>query len=343
MKKLADTKLAGFVRRQLVSNPAITDDEILTSWKQVSPTTRSTLKGVRRERTLFQKVLNYSQKDGLIRFYSSQCKSLLIQFNNIEDLLGPAGSDWTWTGEHCEVLLREAIRRTLPSVYQIGKGYIYGTRRTDTGPERSPEIDILIYDTRKFAPVFSMGDFVIVRAESVRAAIQVKRTLDAGTLTKAVENVVNAKKHVLEVCEFNSGPITEEMFTAIVGFEDGMKNGERLSDSYRTILSKHVAVAKHQYFMPNFIGSLDGVFMDFNGLNLNSTTYQAMQSNSQNERIALSFLFYRLINRIASYDAQIYPAFPEQLPLFDTLELWRKPEEPEENPLSSTDNSQVSG
>jgi hypothetical protein len=94
-----------FVRRQILADEAITDDQILHNWKALYGTAALTLKTIRRERTLFTKATQYDQEKGLIEFYSSQAELLLRQYQNIEQLLGPAGSDWTWPGEHCETLL----------------------------------------------------------------------------------------------------------------------------------------------------------------------------------------------------------------------------------------------
>jgi hypothetical protein len=249
-------KVREFVRREILGNDKITDEEIQKNWQATGSTTPLNIATIKRERTLFNKLLQYDQDSGLVDFFSSQASLLLAQYRNIEQLLGPPGSDWTWPGEHCETLLREAIQRQLPPSLLVGKGYIDGVRKTENGVERSPEIDILVYNREMFAPLFSMDHFVIVRPESVVAAVQVKRTLDANTLAKAVQNVVAAKHHVSETCQFNGSVTTQNMFSAVVSFEEGVQapGQANLSESYATAIKPHISEFHHGYFLPDFIG-----------------------------------------------------------------------------------------
>lgn len=319
-----------FVRRQILADEAITDDQILQNWKALYATTQLTLKTVRRERTLFAKATQYDQEQGLIEFYSSQAELLHRQYQNIEQLLGPAGSDWTWTGEHCETLLREAIQRTLPPSLRVSKGYVYGVRKTENGMERSPEIDLLIYDADQFAPIFSMDKFVIVRAESVRAAIQVKRTLDANTLQKAVRNVVAAKQHVLATCKFNGGVTADKMFSAVVSFDEDVQSGKQtqLSKTYETTLLPHISEFHHGYALPDFVGSLNGLFLHFTGVNTQRMLYQAFPSVLDGKNVALPFLLFMLAKKIRPFGYHILPAFPKKLPLTGYVPLWEIPPDP---------------
>jgi len=324
---MAASRKRCFVRRQIIGDPTISDEQILANWMALHPNKRFTLKAIRRERTLFAKATKYDQGEGLSEFYSSQAALLLTQYQNIEQLLGPASSDWTWPGEHCEILLREAIRRSLPPHFQIGKGYIYGVRVTENGKERSPEIDLLIYDAQQFAPVFTMDNFVIVRAESVRAAIQVKRTLDATTLPKAVQNVVAAKQHVLATCQFSSSVTTERMFSAVVSFDDKLSSMEQsgLSESYLTALQPHISEFHHGYVLPDFVGSLNGVFLHFPGVNTMKMVYQAFPSVLNGKNVALPVLLFMLVKKIQPFGCHILPAFPDQMPLKGCLQLWERP------------------
>lgn len=325
-KKAKPGTIRPFVRRQILAKSDVTDDQILSNWEALHPTRLLTLKTIRRERTLFAKATAYDQEDGLSKFYSSQAELLLQQYQNIEQLLGPAGSDWTWPGEHCETLLRETLQRTLPPSLRVGKGYVYGVRTTEQGIERSPEIDILVYDADQFAPIFSMGNFVIVRPESVRAAIQVKRTLDAGTLDKAVKNVVSAKQHVLATCQFNGRVTGEKMFSAVVSFDEGVqaKDHTELSKSYATVLQPHISEFHHGYVLPDFVGSLNGIYLHFAGVNTNKMLYQAFRSVADERNIALPFLLFMLVKKIRPYGYHILPGFPQKLELVGHVPLWRK-------------------
>lgn len=328
--KKQSVKSRAFIRRQIIADEKISDDQILLNWQALYGAAPLTLKTIRRERTLFAKATEYDQEKGLMEFYSSQADLLLKQYNNIEQLLGPAGSDWTWPGEHCETLLREAIQRILPPSLRVGKGYVYGTRKTENGIERSPEIDILIYDADQFAPVFSMGQFVIVRAESVRAVVQVKRTLDANTLKKAVDNVVSAKQHVLATCQFNGSVTTEKLFSAVVSFDEDVQPQKQtaLSTTYGTVLQPHISEFHQGYVLPDFVGSLNGIFLHFTGVNTNTMLYQAFQSIQSGNNVALPFLLYMLAKKIRPYGYHILPAFPRTMPLAGHVPLWEKLQTP---------------
>lgn len=325
-KKAKSGTVRTFIRRLIIANPNISDDEVLQNWEALHPTMRLTVKTIRRERTLFAKATAYDQQGGLSDFYSSQAELMLRQYQNIEQLLGPAGSDWTWPGEHCETLLREAIQRTLPPSLKVSKGYVYGVRRTEQGIERSPEIDILVYDADQFAPIFSMDNFVIVRAESVRAVIQVKRTLDAGTLDKAVTNVVSAKQHVLATCQFNGSITAEKLFSAVVSFEEGVqsKSQDDLSKSYATVLQPHISEFHHGYVLPDFVGSLNGNYLHFLGMNTQKMLYQAFPSIADGRNIALPFLLFMLAKKIRPFGYHILPGFPKKLKLVGHIPVWEK-------------------
>jgi hypothetical protein len=313
-----------FIRRQLTADGTRTDEKIRESWKALTNKELDP-KVISRERTLYQKVNSYDHQEGLAEFYTSQANLLLTQYQNIEQLLGPADSDWTWSGEHCEILLRDAIRKVLPKSLRVGKGYIYGLRDTDSGPERSPEIDILIYDSEQFAPIFSMGMFAIVRAESVRGIIQVKRTLDPGTLTKAVANVVAAKQHVLATSQFNAGSTTERTFSAVVGFEDSLQSSGQasLSKTYGSALQPHISKLTDGVILPDFVGTLSGLFLHFPGLNTEKMLYQAFSSLQNGKNAALPYLLYMLAKKIRPYGLHILPAFPEKMDVKGSVVLWQ--------------------
>lgn len=157
----------------------------------------------------------YNNADGLVAYFSSQVKAILAQYENINDLLGPT-NDWTHPGTHCEVLLRDFLRRHLLPRYGVDKGFVFGRADTSTEPSHGCEIDILVHDQFEFQPVYRLNDFVIVLPASVRAIIQVKRTfeprkltvsprkkkgvtVDGGSLAKGLYQVTSAKQHLFDL------------------------------------------------------------------------------------------------------------------------------------------------
>jgi hypothetical protein len=100
--------------------------------------------------------------------------------NRIRRLIG--NIHWPTDGAWKESVIRSVLRGYLPSSYSVGSGFVL----TPDGP--STQIDILIYDDS--APVhFRDGDFVIIPADCVRAAIEVKTSLAKAPLGEALEKL----------------------------------------------------------------------------------------------------------------------------------------------------------
>ncbi len=202
----------------------------------------------------------YDLRQGLFAFCSSQAETMLAQYRNINDLLGPT-RDWTAPGTLCEVLIRDAIRRILPSSYSVDKGFIFGRRRSHLGEAHSPEIDVLIHDTHQFAPVYRLEDFVIVRPCAVRGVIQVKRTLDSDKLQKAIKNIVEAKRHLgaFGATRIPNKEPGYDIFAAAIFFGDDLKlDCGGISTSYESIIRSLEGV--EAIARPHFLGSLGNRF-----------------------------------------------------------------------------------
>lgn len=327
LKKRKKEGIRSFIRRHLATNGVITDEDIQETWNALNAGRTLSLKVIKRERTEFVKLQKFDQQQGLIDFYSAQTTVLLEQYENIEQLLGPPGAEWTWPGEHCETLLREAIQKILPPSLGLGKGYVHGKRTEKGAIERCPEIDILIYNREMFAPLFSMDNFLIVHPESVVAVIQVKRSLDANTVVKAVENVVNAKRHILNTCNFNSSVITEKLFSAVVSFEEGINapNAKTLSSSYKTAVQPSINDFQHGLLLPDFIGSLSNLFLLFTGLNVKRMGYQAFPAIQNGRNVSLLVFLCALMRKVRPFGLQLPRGFPENMPVNDYFSVWEEP------------------
>lgn len=316
-----------FIRNLLVGDPKITNKSILKAWKTAHPKVKLAEGVVKSERTKFQRLLEYDERHGLVQFFTSQTETMLSQYENIEQLLGPPDSDWTWIGEHCEVLLREAIRKFIPPSLGVAKGYIHGVRRDGRKIDRCPEIDILVFDPEIAAPLFSMGDFAIVRPESVIAIIQVKRTLSETTLAKAVDNIVEGKKHIRDCPQFGFRKRVGEVFSAVVTFEDTISdttNGS-ISASYINAIQKHITSEKDGYVLPNFVGSLKRLFLLFTGVNNLEMGYQTFSSESDDgTNRCLAILLFFLCQKAKPSGNYLPPAFPKFMKVRDYARVWIK-------------------
>lgn len=84
-------------------------------------------------------------------------------------------------GEYKERLLRNHLKKYLPSKYKVGTGFVLfpnlESLREDAEFGVSNQIDILVYDDEKSPPLFIDEDLVVVRPESVISIIEVKGML----------------------------------------------------------------------------------------------------------------------------------------------------------------------
>lgn len=253
---------------------------------------------------------NHGLDAGLFDFYASQAEVMLSQYKNIVHLLGPT-DDWTAPGTHCEVLLRDFLRRNLPSTFSVDKGFIYGRREVEGVSKHCPEIDILIHDTSLYRPAFRLEDFVIVQPEAVRGIIQVKRTLTSGQLKSAVENIVEAKRFVRD-CKTQASVPLEEVFSAAVFFEDDIfvPKKKTVSETYKNQIVSHFSEFKDGYTMPNYVGSLMHNSLFFSGLNRQRMSYGIFHSVHNGKNAGLQGMLVHLSRAILSFGMQPRFQFP---------------------------------
>jgi hypothetical protein len=76
-------------------------------------------------------------------------------------------------GAFNEEILRGFLRDFLPKWVSVSQGFVL-----DKNGEISNQIDILIYNSTLYAPLYSVGDLVVLPAESVIIAIEVKTKIN---------------------------------------------------------------------------------------------------------------------------------------------------------------------
>jgi hypothetical protein len=280
--------------------------------------------------------------EGVIQFYSSQAELLLAQYEHINHLLGPT-SDWTHPGTHCEVLLRDFLRRHLLQGMSVDKGFVFGRVERDGKEGHGPEIDLLIHDTIDYRPVFRLEDFVIVQPEAMLGIIQVKRTFHAGqkgTLAKGIRQAVGAKQHLLDmivqskvtemtaayrgdstlVKKFPEYPDMKQVFSAVVSFED---ETDKDSETYRQLLLDayrenrccvftECAYDTGVYVLPHFVGSLKHLSLTSDGRQNGYRQYYVFESVHEGRNIGLQLLLASLTATIFDFKKKRPPfAFPK--------------------------------
>ncbi|MGP1386174.1 MAG: DUF6602 domain-containing protein [Thainema sp.] len=95
---------------------------------------------------------------------------------------------WLSVGNYKESILRSLISNTLPKKYEVSTGFIVASNR-EGKVLKSKQIDIIVWDSANYAPIFRDGEFVIVTPESCAAIIEVKGKLTREELHKGLRNI----------------------------------------------------------------------------------------------------------------------------------------------------------
>jgi Domain of unknown function (DUF6602) len=207
--------------------------------------------------------MDETDRVGLADFYSADAEALQVKYRQIEHLIGlshHSGSE----GTYCEVLLKEFLRRTLPRHVSVDTGFIRRVSDTDwsqklaalprDAPIATPQLDIIVHDTEKYAPLFRSEDFVVVLPEAVRAAIEVKKSLDWSSLAEALENIAKTT-HLLR--KWRHEPY--RVFTCIFAFGLGdnlSPTTKPLSDSFANSYQKALDTFRGDCELPDLLIAL---------------------------------------------------------------------------------------
>lgn len=151
------------------------------------------------------------ETEDMKRFLDSMTDELVSKSNRIELLVKHNVSK----GNYREMLLRSVLQKYIPKKYEVATGFIEGCQR---------QCDIIIYDSHNFSPYFREGDLVVVPLNSVRAVIEVKTTLDSGSLYDALDLLWDVSRNRNPVAPF---------FKAVFAFKKGYKTNEALAKAIK--------------------------------------------------------------------------------------------------------------
>ncbi len=140
-------------------------------------------------------------------FQKSITRELDIIKNRVRNLIGDA--HWGEEGRYKEAVLKNILRRFLPSNLSIGTGFIVNRDFTDFTHETqiSSQIDIIIYDNN-IPVLFSEGDFVITTYKNVKGIIEVKTKIRNSEL-----------REILQKIERNGQLIKKKIFNGLFAYE----------------------------------------------------------------------------------------------------------------------------
>lgn len=110
--------------------------------------------------------------------------------NRVRHLIGNA--HWGEEGRFKEAVLKNVIRKFLPSNLSVGTGFILRAEGdSDDQNELSSQLDVIIYDNT-LPLLFSEGDFIITTANNIRAIIEVKSRITHNTFAQVVKQFDNS-------------------------------------------------------------------------------------------------------------------------------------------------------
>ncbi|WP_052319380.1 DUF6602 domain-containing protein [Burkholderia sp. A9] len=142
-------------------------------------------------------------------YLRSFAEELVTKSRRIDSLIGHSGTK----GSYRETLLRSMLKRLLPSRYHVDTGFIEDCPR---------QLDVIVWDGTNYPALFREADVVVVPRSSVRAVIEVKTTLEAGSLKEAVEIISDAFRTDHQLLPIFKGVFAFE--TSYVDERDGVRN-----------------------------------------------------------------------------------------------------------------------
>jgi len=170
--------------------------------------------------------------------------------NRVRNLIG--SSHWGEEGRYKEAILRNVIKKFLPSNLSIGTGFVI--KKNNGNTQISSQIDIIIYDNT-IPVLFSEGDFVITTYKNVKGIIEVK--------TKIINNQL---QEIIQKAETNGKLIGKNVFNGIFSYEYEYKGdiNENKDDINKNIdkIKKEVKEAEAKGYV-NHISLGPDVFIRF--------------------------------------------------------------------------------
>lgn len=146
----------------------------------------------------------------IVDYHKATTKELLAVQDKVRNLVPHWGED----GRYKEVVLKNIIRKFLPSRFSISTGFVVKQTAVRGEHVSSRQIDLIIHDINN--PIlFREGDFVILTPDSVVAIIEVKTNLRNARLGEVVARANDNGKFIYDGKEDKEFPI----FNGIFGYE----------------------------------------------------------------------------------------------------------------------------
>lgn len=139
----------------------------------------------------------------LINIYNAECDKLLNGVDLFRDLLPSTSAKASIhsgeEGRFVESLVIEFLRNSLPLQLEVATGFVVSAKDISL---RSGQIDILIYDKQRYAPILKYGDAVVIHDRAVVAAISVKKNITRKEITSEFKSL----SQIGSICGKNGQP-----------------------------------------------------------------------------------------------------------------------------------------
>jgi hypothetical protein len=151
----------------------------------------------------------------LLEYSDSFGKELMAKKDRLDAVVGE--DHWLTVGNYKEAILRNLLKDRIPKKFEVGTGFVVARENADF--VKSKQIDILVWDSSSFSPLFRDGDLVIIPPEACVAAIEVKSTLDHSTLVAGLENLEKVFSLVRRINARSSGGYTPKPYLAFFSYK----------------------------------------------------------------------------------------------------------------------------
>lgn len=180
-------------------------------------------------------------------YFKSLTSELVSLKNRVRFLIG--NQHWGTDGAWKETLVKNTIRRCLPSNRLVGSGFVKNSRSLNQSS--SGQIDILVYSDQ--TPIlFQDGDVVVVPHHDVYGIIEVKTKIDSASKLTDYVAVLSERASYIKEAAVNGSPASK-LFVGLMAF-DGDLNLESIAPALREVAGgdanrvvNHVAIGCHNF------------------------------------------------------------------------------------------------
>lgn len=237
----------------------------------------------------------------LAEFHSQEAISMMAKYQHVEKLIGVNHHNLS-AGYHCEILLKEYLRRNLPKKYSVDTGFIRCNpqpveKKDEEGNPigydhiiASPQIDILVHNDYENMPIYKTGDCAIVEPEAVAAVIEVKKTLTTDELRAALQNVDKSYKAAF----WDRISTPSRIFKGIFAFSSNISED---TNTFEEVLREHV---NNNGVLPNSIAVMENYFVKCEQNHQEETKYvvEKFKNNNPSVNGVLQGFMFCLLNTI---------------------------------------------